>query len=261
MALFAQFAAKLRRAAVLPDDRPVDRFACSLIPDKSGFALVGDPDRGNIRAGLPGPPDRGTAGLDRGVPQVLGVVLDPTAVRKVLRKLFLCGSHDSHGLVKNDGSGGRRALIDCKDMAHCSALVHKLESFLPVRLQRRCAVVPINGLLSGPDTIRSRFVTRYLPRRHIGGQRFYLRPAQAQSEFRPPPNHILGSSREFLVHQPIDFFRRQRRSEILAQIIGRTCPADHIPRIRSIGLYQASGPEIVKKREFRLQLFNQVKDA
>ena len=41
----AQLVAALGRAAVLPDQRPVDRLAVCRVPGDDGLALVGDPDR------------------------------------------------------------------------------------------------------------------------------------------------------------------------------------------------------------------------
>ena len=131
MTIFAQLPAILRGAPVLPYDGLVDRFACGLVPNKCRFTLVRDPDRGDVGGAQPCPFDRGAAGVHRGLPQVGGVMLHPSAVGIMLWELFLCRGHNLHGLVENDGTAGGRALIDCKDMAHFIVLVHGWNRFCP----------------------------------------------------------------------------------------------------------------------------------
>ena len=48
MTRIPQLLAKVSGAAVLPDDRIVDRLACLAVPDDGGLALVCDPDRYHV---------------------------------------------------------------------------------------------------------------------------------------------------------------------------------------------------------------------
>ena len=54
MAGAAQRIAKIRGAAVLPDDGVVDRLAAGAVPDNRGFALIGDADAGDVARAKPG---------------------------------------------------------------------------------------------------------------------------------------------------------------------------------------------------------------
>src|SRR5579885_3182479 len=51
-ACLSQALAKGRRAAVLPDDGIVNRFACCTVPNERGLALIRDANRGNLAACL-----------------------------------------------------------------------------------------------------------------------------------------------------------------------------------------------------------------
>ena len=75
------------RAAVLPDDRAVNRLARLAIPDHDGLALVGDPERGDTA-----PVDvteRFLNDRERVLPDLFRVVLDPAPCRIMLRQLAL----------------------------------------------------------------------------------------------------------------------------------------------------------------------------
>jgi len=60
----AQFGAEIGGAPVLPDDGIMDRRARGPVPDKRGFALVGDADGGDVPRAEAGLLDR-RAGLAR----------------------------------------------------------------------------------------------------------------------------------------------------------------------------------------------------
>ena len=49
-----QFIAERGRAAILPDDRVVDRSAGGPVPEQGGFSLIGDAGRGDVAGGNPG---------------------------------------------------------------------------------------------------------------------------------------------------------------------------------------------------------------
>ena len=104
-------------APVLPDDGVIDRFAGLTVPDDGGLALVGDADGGDLAGGL----DRLAAGRQRGVPEVLRIVFNPAALRKMLGELLLRRGHERQGVIKHHGAGRGGALIDGKDMGHSVA--------------------------------------------------------------------------------------------------------------------------------------------
>jgi hypothetical protein len=76
------------RAAVLPDDRIVDRLAGRAVPQDGGLALIGDADRRHVSADTRRSPSR----HGRSRPpwsRCLRIVLDPAGLRIDLRKLEL----------------------------------------------------------------------------------------------------------------------------------------------------------------------------
>src|SRR5215217_481138 len=97
-------------ATVLPDDRRADRTARGLVPDDHGLALVGDADGDDIlgpAALLGGFAQHGGAG----VPDLLGVVLDPAVAWIALSQ---GPGRVGQGLaagVEGDRPGARRALV------------------------------------------------------------------------------------------------------------------------------------------------------
>jgi len=77
MPSLAQARAEISGAAVLPDNRVMDRPAGLAVPDKRRFALVGNADGGNIARRQPGLFNRGACGCGSGGPQIRGLMLDP----------------------------------------------------------------------------------------------------------------------------------------------------------------------------------------
>src|SRR5260370_1298685 len=77
-----QLVGALGGAAVLPDDGIVDRLAGGAVPDDGGLTLIGDANAGQ-RAGLElGLSQRAAADFDRGRPDLVRVVFDPTGPGK-----------------------------------------------------------------------------------------------------------------------------------------------------------------------------------
>lgn len=119
MSIALQHHAQVGRAAVLPDDRPVDGFASGPIPDYHGFALIGDADTGDS--------DRANAALCDGVPgggqhvlpYVLGIMFDPAGLRVMLGKFSLCSRDRARFRIEHDGTGRGGALIDREDVPGC----------------------------------------------------------------------------------------------------------------------------------------------
>ena len=89
MAFAAEPLAEIGGAAILPDDCVVDGFAGLAIPYDRGLALVGDADGSHVagpRAGL-GQSFERNGDLRRR--DLLGIVLDPSGLRKDLFELAL----------------------------------------------------------------------------------------------------------------------------------------------------------------------------
>ena len=96
-------------AAALPDNGVVDGFACDLIPDNGGFALVGDADGSDVGGsctdllhGLDG-----YAKLCR--PDLICIVFDPAGLRKVLGEFALRDAAHFAALVEENAAIGSRA--------------------------------------------------------------------------------------------------------------------------------------------------------
>ena len=96
----SQFGAGFRSAAVLPDDRIANRRSGFPIPNNHGFALIRDSDRGDV-VNLDAV-QRGFAGMDRGRPNFLGVVLNPSGLGKVLREFHLADCRRPQVAVEHD---------------------------------------------------------------------------------------------------------------------------------------------------------------
>src|SRR5690606_11474832 len=96
----------------LPDDRRSDRLTALAIPGDNRFSLVSDSNSGNLTRTH----TRGTqALLDRvanALPDLLGIVLDPTRLRITLRKLPLALLNHTTTFVHEQGSGAGRSLIN-----------------------------------------------------------------------------------------------------------------------------------------------------
>ena len=106
-------------AAVLPDDRVVDRLACRAVPHDDGLALVGDPDRRD-RAAI----GVGHAGQrrERIAPDILGIMLDPAGVRVILGE-FAANRMARHAVGPEAHAAGRGcALVDRQD----DAVLHRV---------------------------------------------------------------------------------------------------------------------------------------
>src|SRR5579862_3409051 len=101
-----------RRAAVLPDDGGVDRLTRGAIPHQGRFALIGDTDGGNGGRGQAGLGQSFAAHRQGRVPNLLGVVLDPTGMRITLGQLALGSGEDFGRAVEQDGARRGRALVD-----------------------------------------------------------------------------------------------------------------------------------------------------
>src|SRR5205823_142151 len=103
-------------AAVLPDDGAVNGPSGGAVPDDDGLALVGDPDGGDLGGPPVGGGQRLADGAGDGVPDVLGLVLDPAVAGVVLFDLLLGGPEDGERVgVVGDRPGAGGALVDGQD--------------------------------------------------------------------------------------------------------------------------------------------------
>src|SRR5205085_1548335 len=97
-------------AAILPDDCPVDRLARGAVPYDDRLALVGDADSGdstNVSLTEDLARDRQCV-----LPNLLGIMFDPAALRIMLLKLSLGHRNGSWPGIEQDRARRRRALVD-----------------------------------------------------------------------------------------------------------------------------------------------------
>ena len=111
-----EFGAKRRRAAVLPDDRIVDRPAGRPAPNERRFALVGDPEPGERARLKAGPGQSLPRCREGGSPERFRIMLDPARLRKDLRELLLRHGDERGVRPKNDRARRGRALVDDENM-------------------------------------------------------------------------------------------------------------------------------------------------
>src|SRR5207237_1683777 len=99
------------RTGVLPDDRPAQRVARTPVPQHGRLALVGDPDGGDLLGADIGVRERLRYHALEGVPDLDGVVLDPSGPGEVLLVLVLGDRHQPTAVVEEDAPGGGGALV------------------------------------------------------------------------------------------------------------------------------------------------------
>jgi len=105
-------------AAVLPDDSVVKGEAAATLPEKDGFALVGDADGGNVGRRQPRLGESFDRDAELAAPDLAAVMLDPSRLRKDLGEFPLRQRADADLLVEDDGAGTGRPLIKSKDVRH-----------------------------------------------------------------------------------------------------------------------------------------------
>src|SRR5579883_1017484 len=95
-----KFIAVNSSAAILPDDRIMNRLACFAIPDYRGFSLIGNPDSSNITGSDTNTRQGFISNAHLGRPNFISIMLHPTRMRKDLLKLFLSNGQDIAITVK-----------------------------------------------------------------------------------------------------------------------------------------------------------------
>ena len=101
-----------RRAAVLPDDGLRERPATRPLPEQGRLALVGDPDRRDLACAHSGLGQHLAGRPELGLPEQVGVVLDPARLRIALGMLLPGHPEKRRVLVEEQGAGAGRALVE-----------------------------------------------------------------------------------------------------------------------------------------------------
>ena len=106
-------------AHILPDERVVQRFASTPVPQHRGLALVGDADRRQVGATMSGLAHR-LFDDEHGVgPDLPGIMLDPARLGIDLPMFALRARDDLAAVIENHEARAGRALVDCADeLAH-----------------------------------------------------------------------------------------------------------------------------------------------
>ena len=99
-----QNAADICGASVLPDDGVMDRFAGGAVPDDGRFTLIGDTDGKWCCALFCCCGNHGTRHVQRGIPYRLGIMFDPSVLRKDLREFSALLRQNGAVLVKQNGT-------------------------------------------------------------------------------------------------------------------------------------------------------------
>ena len=138
------------RAPVLPHDSIGDGLAGGAIPEHRGFTLVGDADSGDVARADARFGDSREQYLMLRRPNLVGVVLDPTGLRKVLAKLFLRGGNGAACVVVDDCPRAGSALIERQDVlyaVHNTSLCRRNPLFADVPASLHCTTKAISAAL------------------------------------------------------------------------------------------------------------------
>ena len=106
-----------RGAAVLPDDGVGNRHAGFAVPHHSRFALVGNTDRIDVGSGDAAVAQRVLRACELRGPDFIGIVFDPTRLRKNLAELASRGRHRLARMVEHDRPRTCGALIEREDVS------------------------------------------------------------------------------------------------------------------------------------------------
>ena len=103
------------RASVLPDDRFVAGDTGALVPQNNRLTLIGDADRSD---GLIDDGGEFSKGRNDCLPDLLGVVLDPTGLRKMLGELSVGEAEWCTRLVNGERANAGGAGVDTDHDSH-----------------------------------------------------------------------------------------------------------------------------------------------
>ncbi len=114
----AQGFANRCRAPVLPHNRRMDRLAGRALPHNRRLALVGNADRRHVPRPRAGLAQRFHRAAELAGQNLHRVMLHPARLRVELLKLMLRHGGNRARLVKQNGAGTRRSLVECKNVGH-----------------------------------------------------------------------------------------------------------------------------------------------
>ena len=123
-------------APVLPDDGVGDRRPGGTVPQDGRLALVGDADGRNITRRHPGLPQRRLRARELRRPNLVGVVLDPSGLRKDLPEFLLRRGDGMPGTVEQNGTRACGALVQRQYVSRCVAC-HFVLQIIAFRGQHR----------------------------------------------------------------------------------------------------------------------------
>ena len=107
-----ELATDRRGAAVLPDDRGVDRSERLAVPHDHGLALVRDADGAHVGVHRTGLRERLARHPPGHLPDLDGVVLDPAGTGEVLRELRVAPPQHTAIRTDHEAGGAGRPLVD-----------------------------------------------------------------------------------------------------------------------------------------------------
>src|SRR5579859_4968983 len=100
-----QFVTKRSSPAILPHNRVMDGFARATVPEHGCFTLIRDANRGNIPCSQTRLPQGCARDLELAEPDLFGIVLDPTGLRKYLLEFLLGDCPDRTCMIKHNRPG------------------------------------------------------------------------------------------------------------------------------------------------------------
>jgi hypothetical protein len=99
----AQALTEISRAAILPNDSIADRFASLAIPHNCCFALIRDANSSDVSRPQMSTIQNFQSNRDLRRHNLLGIVLNPSRLRKYLLELALGNTSNRAVLIKQDG--------------------------------------------------------------------------------------------------------------------------------------------------------------
>jgi len=109
----------------------MDGRAGGTVPEHRGLALVGDGQRTKLPRLQTGALQGLACHSQLAAPDLVGIVLNPAGLRKVLGKLLLRQGHDPALAVKHERTRTGGALVEGKDVFHGLAGYRKLRQSTP----------------------------------------------------------------------------------------------------------------------------------
>lgn len=112
MTLPAQCLANIGCSAALPNNGSADWFSREFFPNDGGFTLIRDADRGDILGAAISLAEGLANNSKRDIPDFFSIMLDPSGLRIVLRKLAVAFCHKPSRRIEEQGRAAGGALVD-----------------------------------------------------------------------------------------------------------------------------------------------------